>query len=120
MIHGLWLSSMKEPVDIIPGSTQSIDLVVKSPGVLYGNCDWGCGCGAVCMRFRVMASVPRDFAQWVTRERSLPSEYNPPRASDTPACALDVGGYGHASTSLRPASAAMLDARESAGNRRPH
>jgi len=120
VIHSFRMIGMKEPVDIIPGRTQSLDLVVKSPGVLYGNCDSDCGCGTVCIRFRVLASAPRDFAQWMTRERSLPSEFNPRRASGTPACALDIDGNGHAGRES-PASRLqqLLDAHEPAGNRAP-
>src|SRR5580658_5842811 len=82
VIHTFWIAGMKESVDIPPGKTRPLDLVVKSPGELDGNCDSGCGCGTVCMRFRVLASNPGDFKQWATRERLSRSAFKPPPKVD--------------------------------------
>jgi cytochrome c oxidase subunit 2 len=68
VIHSFWIAGMKESVDVPPGKTRPLDLIVKSPGELYGNCDSGCGCGTVCMRFSVLASNPGDFSQWAARD----------------------------------------------------
>ncbi len=91
VIHSFWIAGMKESVDILPGKTHPLDLVVNSPGELYGNCDSGCGCGTVCMRFRVLASSPGKFERWVARERLLRAEFKPPPKVDAPACALNTG-----------------------------
>ena len=96
MIHSLWIAGMKEPVDILPGKTRPLDLVVKSPGEIYGNCDSGCGCGTVCMRFRVLASDPEDFKQWASRERLSRSKFKPPKKGNAPACALNTRHEGQA------------------------
>jgi hypothetical protein len=96
VIHSFWIAGMKESVNILPGKTRPLNLVVKSPGELYGNCDSGCGCGTVCMRFRVLASNPGDFRQWATRERLSRSELKPPKKGDAPACALNHGHEGRA------------------------
>ena len=95
VIHSFWIAGMKKAVDIVPGKTHPLDLVVKSPGELYGNCDTGCGCGTVCMRFRVLASRPGDFKQWASRERLLRAEFKPPPKVDAPACALTTGYDRH-------------------------
>ena len=121
VIHSFWIAGMKESVDIVPGKTRPLDLVVKSPGELYGNCDSGCGCGTVCMRFRVLASNPGDFKQWATRERLLRAEFKPPPKVDAPACALNTGyerHVGHNSHESRLQR--LLDGDESAGNRPSH
>jgi heme/copper-type cytochrome/quinol oxidase subunit 2 len=89
VIHSIWIVGMKDPVDIIPGKTSSVDLVLKSAGDLYGNCDSGCGCNTVCMRFRVLAKAPAQFQQWAAAERLLPTEFKPPRSTSAPACATD-------------------------------
>ena len=131
VIHSLWMSGMKEPVDIIPGRMRSLDLLVKSPGELYGNCDSGCGCGTVCMRFRVLATNPRDFAQWASRERLHHAEWKPPNKADAPACALDTGHEGHGSSRFSTNHLAanhpnashlqrLLDGRGAAGNLASH
>lgn len=96
VVHSFWIAGMKHSVDILPGETHPLDVVVKSPGELYGNCDSGCGCGTVCMRFRVLASNPANFAQWAARERLLRVEFKPPNKGDAPACALNTGHKGHA------------------------
>jgi heme/copper-type cytochrome/quinol oxidase subunit 2 len=95
VIHSFWITGMKTPLDIVPGGVSAINLLVKSPGVLYGNCDSGCGCGSVCMRFRVLASNPADFQRWAALEHSSRAQFTPPPATDTPACALDTGHDGH-------------------------
>src|SRR5271154_1550241 len=95
VIHSFWIMGMKDAVDIIPGRTRPLDLVVKSPGELHGNCDSGCGCGTVCMRFRLLASSPGNFDQWAARERSPPSEFKPPHTRVVPDCALRTGHDGH-------------------------
>jgi heme/copper-type cytochrome/quinol oxidase subunit 2 len=118
VIHSFWIVGMKDPVDILPGKTRPLDLIVKSPGELYGNCDSGCGCGTVCMRFRVLASRPGDFEQWAARERLLRSEFKPPHTGDAPACALDTGHEGHAGRHF-PAShlQRLLDGGEATSHR---
>jgi heme/copper-type cytochrome/quinol oxidase subunit 2 len=131
VIHSLWMSGMKEPVDIIPGGMRSLDLLVKSPGELYGNCDSGCGCGTVCMRFRVLAASPRDFAQWASRENLHHTEWRPPNKADAPVCALDSrhGGPGASRFSTNHLAAnhpsarhlqRLLDGGDAAGNLASH
>jgi heme/copper-type cytochrome/quinol oxidase subunit 2 len=96
VIHSFWVAGMKESIDILPGKTHPLDLIVATPGELYGNCDSGCGCGTVCMRFRVLASSPGKFDRWAARARLLRSEFKPPQPGDAPACALNGGYEGHA------------------------
>lgn len=86
VIHSFWLIGMKKSVDIIPRKTGTLDLVVKSPGELYGNCDAACGCAAGCMRFQVLASTPGNFQKWVARERLSGIAFKPPHQRDAPAC----------------------------------
>jgi heme/copper-type cytochrome/quinol oxidase subunit 2 len=96
VIHSFWILGMKDSVQIVPGKARSIDLFLKSPGELYGNCDSGCGCGTVCMRFRVLASTPVEFQRWAADARLNRSEFKPPSKVVTPACALTTGHDGHA------------------------
>jgi len=96
VIHSFWIMGMKDPMDIIPGETRLLNLTVKSPGELYGNCDSGCGCGSVCMRFRVLVRTPLEFQAWAAGARLSRAEFKPPQRSITPDCALDTGRDGHA------------------------
>ena len=121
VIHSFWIAGMKESVDIFPGKTRPLDLIVKSPGELYGNCDSGCGCGTVCMRFRVLASSPGKFRQWAAREHLLRAEFKPPPKVDAPACALNTGherrvGHNFHKSHLQR----LLDGDESAGKSPSH
>jgi len=121
VIHSFWIAGMKESVDIPPGKTRPLDLVVKSAGELYGNCDSGCGCGTVCMRFRVLASTPGKFEQWAAREHLLRAEFKPPPKVDAPACALNTGyerrvGHNFHKNHLQR----LLDGDESAGKSPSH
>ena len=101
-IHTFWIAGMKKSVDIIPGEAHLLDVSVKSPGELYGNCDSGCGCGTVCMRFRVFISAPPEFQRWAVNEQLHPTEFKPPRTANAPACALNTGHDRH----LKPNSPA--------------
>lgn len=121
VLHSFWIAGMKEPVEIVPGKTRPLDLVVKSSGELHGNCDSSCGCATVCMRFRVLASSPGSFDQWAARERLLPSEFKPPHTSVVPACALNSGHDGHAGRDS-PSShlQRLLDEAEATGTSPSH
>jgi heme/copper-type cytochrome/quinol oxidase subunit 2 len=87
VIHSFWILGMKVPIDIIPGKVRSVDLLLTSPGDLYGNCDSGCGCGTVCMRFRVLAKPPAQFQRWATAERLKPTAFRRPPQLAALACA---------------------------------
>lgn len=89
VIHSFWIDGMVKPIDLPPGKTEQLDLIVKSPGELHGSCDSGCGCGSICMRFRVVASAPRDFDSWAARQKAAPSRLTMARNATPPACALD-------------------------------
>ena len=89
VIHSFWISGMDKAIDLPPGKTQHLDLELKSPGELHGNCDAGCGCGTVCMRFRVLASRPSDFNLWAARQLSHPEPKTMVGNVVAPACALD-------------------------------
>jgi cytochrome c oxidase subunit 2 len=89
VIHSFWILGMKDSVSLVPGRPRSIDLLLKSSGELYGNCDSGCGCGTVCMRFRVLARTPEQFQQWAANERARPTEFRPPQLAAAPPCATD-------------------------------
>jgi cytochrome c oxidase subunit 2 len=104
VIHSFWIEGMKAPVDIVPGTVRTVELKVHSPGELYGNCDSGCGCGTVCMRFKVVASPARDFQQWAARERAKPDAYKPPRSMGAPECAVNTGRSGHPRHQSSPAT----------------
>lgn len=95
VIHSFWIAGMNDSVDIIPGKARLLDVFVKTPGELYGNCDSGCGCGTVCMRFRVLASAPLEFRRWAAGARLRRTEFKAPRKDDTPACALNTVHEGH-------------------------
>jgi heme/copper-type cytochrome/quinol oxidase subunit 2 len=118
VLHSFWIAGMKDSVSVVPGKTRPLDLVVKSPGELYGNCDSGCGCGTVCMRFRVLASKPGKFEQWAARERLLRVEFKPPPRVDAPACALNTGYEGHGGNNSHESRLQrLLDGGESTGKR---
>ena len=96
VIHSFWIMGMQDPVEIVPGKPQLLDLTIKSPGELDGNCDSGCGCAKVCMRFRVLTRTPAEFKRWAAGARLTRAEFKPPPRADTPACAVDSGHDGHA------------------------
>ncbi len=88
VLHSFWMQGMGQPVDVIPGKIRKLHLEVSSAGELYGNCDSGCGCGQVCMRFRVLVENASDFARWVALRHLKPATLAPKGPIAAPACAL--------------------------------
>lgn len=96
VIHSFWMLGMKDPIELIPVKTKSLDVLLTSAGELYGNCDSGCGCGTVCMRFRVLARPPAQFQQWAVGQRVHSTEFRPPlQRVAAPACATDPSRDHH-------------------------
>jgi cytochrome c oxidase subunit II len=89
VIHSLWIPGLSKAIPIIPGSPGGMDFVVKAAGRFYGNCDAGCGCNTVCMRFLVIADSPGHFAAWIKRRHSGALAGHVQHVSAAPACALN-------------------------------
>lgn len=87
VIHSLWIPGLSKAIPIIPGASGALDFLVKSPGRFYGNCDAGCGCNTVCMRFPVIADSSANFENWIKRRRSGASHSQ--HVSAAPACVLN-------------------------------
>lgn len=87
VLHSFWMQGMDRPVDVVPGRTRHLHLQMNSAGELYGNCDSGCGCGQVCMRFRVTVESTSAFAHWLRRIRWERGAFAPQKGTP-PACAL--------------------------------
>ena len=103
VLHTFWIEGMDKAIDLPPGKTEHLDLRVKSPGKLYGNCDAGCGCGTVCMRFPVMASKPSEFNAWAAQQRVHPTSVIA-RNNAAPACAFDKSVDHRAKSVASPAA----------------
>ena len=88
VIHSLWIPGLNKSVPIVPGTSTALNFFVKSPRRFYGNCDAGCGCNTVCMRFPVVADSSADFASWIKLRRSR--AFHPPHVAAVPACALKL------------------------------
>lgn len=113
-IHSFWIAGMKRSMKIVPGKARLLELLVKSPGELYGNCDSECGCGKVCMRFRVLASPRPDFQRWAASARLRGSGFKPPRTNGTPSCALNSAYPGHAKSNVSHSRLQQLLDKDSA------
>jgi len=86
VLHTFWMPGLDQAVAVVPGQPQVLDLKMKAPGESYGTCDATCGCGNVCMRFRVLVSDGKDFNQWVARERSRTHNPQPQHRLAAPPC----------------------------------
>ena len=89
VLHSFWMPGMAKAVPAVPGRPRVLDLKMRAPGESYGTCDATCGCGNVCMRFRVFASAEKDFRKWVAARRGRPAE-PPPHRDVVPPCAQSV------------------------------
>jgi heme/copper-type cytochrome/quinol oxidase subunit 2 len=86
--HSFWLPGLKHSVQIAPDRSSQLDLTVDSTGHVFGNCDAGCGCGSVCMRFPVFADDRDRFGQWVIASRTRKSRDLQPSRDSAPPCSL--------------------------------
>lgn len=104
VLHSFWLPGLKHSVSIMPGQPGELDLTLRSPGHFFGNCDVGCGCGTVCMRFAVLADDHERFSEWVKAKRAVNSVSNvPPRNTAPPPCA-----FGESNQQESPSAANRL------------
>jgi cytochrome c oxidase subunit 2 len=77
VIHGFWVPSFGQKIDVIPGHPNSMWLTITRPGLYLGTCSSFCGMGHANMRIRVFAQSPEDFSAWLAHQRQPAS---PPSA----------------------------------------
>jgi len=77
VIHGFWVPSFGQKIDVIPGHPNHMWLTVTRPGLYLGACNSFCGAGHAHMRIRVFAQSSEDFGAWLAHQREPAS---PPSA----------------------------------------
>jgi cytochrome c oxidase subunit 2 len=77
VIHGFWVPSFGQKIDVIPGRPNHMWLTITRPGLYLGTCSSFCGMGHAHMRIRVFAQSPGDFTAWLAHQREPAS---PPSA----------------------------------------
>src|SRR5579884_562292 len=78
VIHSFWVPRLQGKLDVIPGDTNDIRLLAKSPGLYRGQCAEFCGLQHAHMGLIVVADPAADFKTWATQQLA-PSR--PPRDS---------------------------------------
>jgi cytochrome c oxidase subunit II len=85
VIHGFWVPSLGQKIDVIPGHPNHMWLTVTRPGLYLGTCNSFCGMGHADMRIRVFAQSPDDFSAWLAHQRqpaSPPSAVGPAKGAE--------------------------------------
>ncbi len=77
VIHGFWVPSFGQKIDVIPGHPNHIWLTITRPGLYQGACNSFCGMAHAHMRILVFAQTPDDFNAWLTHQQKPAS---PPTA----------------------------------------
>lgn len=77
VIHGFWVPSFGQKIDVIPGHPNHMWLTITRPGLYLGNCNSFCGMGHAHMRIRAFAQSPEGFSAWLAHQRQPAS---PPSA----------------------------------------
>ena len=70
VIHSFWVPKLAGKVDMIPNRGNHLWLKADKPGYFWGQCAEYCGEDHAVMRFRVIALSEKDYAAWLTREKS--------------------------------------------------
>ncbi|MCU0948408.1 MAG: cytochrome c oxidase subunit II [Porphyrobacter sp.] len=85
VIHAFAVPSLWFKMDAVPGRLNEKLLVIKEPGVYYGQCSELCGSRHAYMPITVEALPPEDFAKWVRAQGgTMPGEGEAP-AAEAPA-----------------------------------
>ncbi len=77
VIHGFWVPSFGQKIDVIPGHPNHIWLTITRPGLYQGACNSFCGMAHAHMRILVFAQTPDDYNAWLAHQRQPAS---PPTA----------------------------------------
>jgi cytochrome c oxidase subunit 2 len=72
VIHSFWVPEFLEKRDMIPGTTNTVDVTVKRSGQWVGRCAEYCGFDHWRMKFAVCAVDPPAFDAWVTEQSARP------------------------------------------------
>ncbi|MFN3989991.1 MAG: cytochrome c oxidase subunit II [Erythrobacter sp.] len=79
VIHAFAVPSLWFKMDAVPGRLNEKLLVIKEPGVYYGQCSELCGSRHAYMPIVVEALPPEEFAKWVRAQGgSMPGEEDAP------------------------------------------
>jgi cytochrome c oxidase subunit II len=69
VIHGFWVPSFGQKIDVIPGHPNHMWLTITRPGLYLGTCNSFCGMGHAHMGIRIIAQSPEDFSAWLAHQR---------------------------------------------------
>jgi len=73
VIHGFWVPSFGQKIDVIPGHPNHMWLTITRPGLYLGTCNSFCGMGHAHMGIRVFVQSPEDFSAWLAHQRQAAS-----------------------------------------------
>ena len=68
VIHSFWVPQLQGKIDLIPGDTNELRLVVRRAGVYRGQCAEFCGAEHAKMGIVVVADDSATFARWLRRQ----------------------------------------------------
>jgi len=68
VIHSFHVPQFGWMVDLVPGKTNSMSILVDRPGTFDGTCNQYCGLEHAWMRLRVVAEPPDQFNAWVQQQ----------------------------------------------------
>ena len=69
VIHGFWVPSFGQKIDVIPGHPNHMWQTITRPGLFLGTCNSFCGMAHGLMRILVFAQSPEDFNAWLAHQR---------------------------------------------------
>jgi len=68
VIHSFWVPQLQGKIDLIPGDTNEVRLVVRRPGTYSGICAEFCGAEHAKMGITVIADDSATFREWARRQ----------------------------------------------------
>ena len=85
VIHAFAVPSLWFKMDAVPGRLNEKLLVIKEPGVYYGQCSELCGSRHAYMPITVEALPPEEFAKWVRAQGGTMPGQDGPGEAEAPA-----------------------------------
>lgn len=74
VIHSFWVPQLGGKMDMIPGTTNSLQLQADEVGVYRGICAEFCGMQHAKMHYLVIAQTPEEFNEWLINQQQPAQE----------------------------------------------
>ncbi len=74
VIHSFWVPELQGKMDMIPGTTNTLQLQADAVGIYRGICGEFCGLQHAKMHYLIVAQTPEEFNEWLINQQQPAQE----------------------------------------------